>query len=112
MTLDEHKAAFIKSMIADMQKLDPGKSFRQCWDILQRQRPDLFQESADEPGELRQPHLPNPNLVPAGPISSAAVLRAKHGTHLPQKVYGSSEDFIELLAEDARMLESIVRYVT
>jgi hypothetical protein len=111
MNLNEHKAAFIKSLIGDMQKLDPKKSFRQCWDLLQRQRPDLFQESSDEFGAVRQPHIPEG--VVSQPISSAAALRAKLGTRLPVKVQAESSvdpNSIELRSADVDALVTLVEW--
>jgi len=53
MTLDDHKALFIKELVADMQRLDPLLSFREAWDEVQRDKPDLFER--DNEGEASVP---------------------------------------------------------
>jgi hypothetical protein len=62
MTLDDHKALFIKELIADMQRRDPQLSFREAWNRLQRDKPDLFESDdegydpeTEEPGEAPAP---------------------------------------------------------
>ena len=47
MTLDDHKALFIKELIADIQRRDPQLSFREAWNRLRQDKPNLF-ESDDE----------------------------------------------------------------
>jgi hypothetical protein len=34
----------IKARIADMRRSDPSKTFRQCWEKLQRSDPQLFED--------------------------------------------------------------------
>jgi len=61
MTLDDHKALFIKELIADIQRRDPQLSFREAWNRLRRDKPNLFE--SDDEGYDPETEEPGPQAV-------------------------------------------------
>jgi hypothetical protein len=44
-TLVDHKMAFVRQKIADLQAERPELSFRKCWDLLRKKEPGLFTDT-------------------------------------------------------------------